>query len=369
MGIYSSNSLFKDNDVTTVTVEAQTYSESLEILETGFMIVEENEKNWNALMKAVGLQELSCLESTGEEMVYTEAAKNEFVSGVVAFFKRAFAKIKGLFEKFIAKITSLVRSDEVFVKNYEAKILEGAKNIPDTLKFKGYEFPGLDKFYLPTKDVFEVNDKLSRILSDLEISPNENYELETDKIASTIEDWENSTKEEKLDEIRGSLIPDNNGAVSSKEFSSKLKESLLGEKKELGKSYLSNASDFIKEIKEAKETKNKAKEDFEALRENINKAIKEMKNYEGEGNDEELKSVEVKAAHLVADYFKAQLAIYTKANSVHLDCLKKRNRQCKAICVKLVGYAVSQPQPKASAQNSSANYFQSEKPVTGIELV
>lgn len=373
MGIYSSNSLYKNNDVKTVTVEAQHYSDSLSIMETGYLILEENEANWNTLMKAVGLQELNCLETTGSEMVYTEAAKNEFVDGVITWFKNAFAKIKGLFDKFMAKINSLIKSDEAFVKKYEAKILDGAKNIPDSLSFKGYEFKNLLDWDFPDDKNFDINsDNVFRKCIDFvnaegEYNDDGDIEYDTEGIKKAVEQFEEQ-KKVNMEAIIGELF-DFSQKCTSKEFASKFKPYLYGEKKVLGVDYLSDAKTFIEEIKSAKTTKDEAKKDFEKLRNSINTGIKFMKKYQSNSNDKESADATTKMVHLCAGYYKDILNVYNKANSIHLKALHDYNRQCKAICVKLVSYSTIGGKEKRTSENASANYFQSEVPVGGIELV
>ena len=356
MGIYSN---IVNNSAKSVFVESQTYPDSLSILETGYLILEESERNWNTFMKAVGLQELNYFQNTNEDMVYTEANVSEFFSTAIAWFKSLFAKIKGLFDKFIAKITSIVRSDEVFVKKYKNKIIEGAKNLPDTVKFKGYEInEKLHDFKLSTDaGMTNESDPLSFICSYLSIDKKDLKDEK--KVDEAITEWKTGTLREELKATLMSLLLQGDICSDEKEFPNMLKTYFIGEKKELDKSYLSSADEFIAIISGAKQQKEAAKETFNTIKDKINKSINAIENIGKDNN-----SASVKLGKCVIEGLKDELFIDEKAYSVQLECLKKDVAQSKSICVKLIGFAASSK--KENVKEST--YFQHEKSVSGIEL-
>ena len=401
MGIYSSQALGCAR--TTVEVEPQYYSESMDIMETTFCIVAESENNWNTFMKAVGLQELAYLEAYGEEMVYTEGAVGDFFARAKDWFKKLFAKVKGLFEKFMAKIRSLISSDSSFVSKYEDKIREGAGKVPSSAEFKGYPYTNIHKFKMPSLDT-EMQSLGSRVkginpkyIDKLIDGRHSNQTGNLEQLKKDIEEL----KDEKLhidryvyDEVRGDIIAAGTGKqqrkCSSSDFVEEFTEALRGDKETFDDRYLSDYSKFVNEIRTSSESINKAKEDFNTMKDNINEAISDIEEWESKlkddrstyednvnkrANDDKMADADLKSNNMAFDYaldlakttgevMKNVLQIATTANGIHLNLMKAYRNQCKAICVKLVGFASRQ-----SSENASYNYFQSESPVSGIRLV
>lgn len=370
MGIYSSKA-FTESANNTVEVEPQLYSESMGLMETTYCILAESEANWNTFMKAVGLQELSYMESYGEEMVYTEGTASDFFTRAKDWFKRLFAKIKGLFEKFVAKIRSYISSDADFIRKYEDKIRQGAGKIPSTAEFKGYKFENIHKFMIPDSIKESTTDYSAYFPSFTAL----NNETKIDKLKEDIKEWRSKNKEEELDKKRALLLGKSDGKISSSDFMEELTDYLKGDKETFDDTYLSNNyKTFIDEIKDSKKSINTAKDEFNNIKKNINEAIREVEKHESGykdnikdetvERDKKLLDQKITIAQEMISFYKDILQIYTTANGKHLEFLKQYNRQCKAICVKLVGFANRQ-----SSENASYNYFQSERHVGGITLV
>ena len=111
--------------------------------EGALMHVYENECNYNAIMKAVGLSEMSYYQETGRELFLNEAgAFSGFIDKVKAFFRKVIEKIKSIFKKFIAAIDQYRLDNKQFVKKYSAQILR--KDLSN-FEFEGYKFSMLDK--------------------------------------------------------------------------------------------------------------------------------------------------------------------------------------------------------------------------------
>ena len=143
MGVYSHNNIgiYGRGGSYVENVEAIDVPDYLSIEECAMNIVVESEMNWNSLMRAVAVNELSCLEETGEELIYEASTGGGFLSKVKEFFVNLLAKIKGLFKKFFALIQSYTATDKDFVKKYRADLTK--INTRD-FSYKGYEFTHVD---------------------------------------------------------------------------------------------------------------------------------------------------------------------------------------------------------------------------------
>ncbi len=356
--------------------EAQIFPESMDILECTFQTLVEAEENWNIFRKAVGLNELNCLVSTGEEYIYEAGGAVSFLENAKQWFVKLFQKIKGIFEKFIAKVASFVSSDAKFVNKYEDKISEGSKKIPASTTFNGYMFEGLKKFNIKNYSGMISSDnskgdallKTIKSLNTATISAaSDNGTINDDKLKKQLEEFCNGS-EAGLKSLRGNMCGQSTG-LESGEFAKEFRDYLYGDKESLDDSYLSKYTEFIAEIKEAKQCKAKAKEDFDEIKKLINENISRLESYKqdlkdkdnSQDNDKSKKAKEnlVKYIDATINSAKEGLTVVTTANGIHLAALKDYNRQCKAICVKLVGFASRQ-----SAENASAIY-QNEYPALG----
>ena len=141
MGVYTTRGTYGVSSYVenTEIIEAPDF---LSVEECSMNIVIESEMNWNSLMRAVAVTELSCLEETGEELIYEASTGGGFLSKVKEFFVNLLAKIKGLFKKFFALIQSYTAGDKEFVKSYRATLLK--INTTD-FSYKGYEFTHVDE--------------------------------------------------------------------------------------------------------------------------------------------------------------------------------------------------------------------------------
>ena len=107
-------------------------------LEGALMHVYENECNYNALMRAVGLSEMRYYQETGKDLFVNEAgALGNFIEKAKTLFKKVIEKIAMIAKKFMAKINSYVVSDKDFVKKYEKDLL---RRDLGSMKFTGWKF-------------------------------------------------------------------------------------------------------------------------------------------------------------------------------------------------------------------------------------
>lgn len=339
-------------------------------LEGALMHVYENECNYNALMKAVGISELKYYQETGKNLFIHEAgAFSAFLDKAKAFFKKVIEKIKQIFHKFAAVMNQYTMSDKKFVKTYSKEI--NRKDISD-FTFSGYTFKGLDDAISKSTDI-DVSkydpDKFDD--ADKATLRSDGFQSDSDKINDVIE--------ERRGEWLGELTGGNHGSLDESEFRDEIKDFLYGnngEKEELEDKdidkrkilqwiegtdkAITNANKKQKECTRAIDKMIKKVEEFEKI---INKkdatyddAGMRYKEYtstidatgrtnttaEYAKSGEKISSTEQdrlqKGINNTITVMKAESNDIVIFFGMLTGALKDRNRQSKAICVKIIGY-------------------------------
>ena len=295
-------------------------------LNGALMHVYENECNYNALMRAVGLSELKYYNETGQSLFVHEAgAFKGFIEKAKAFFKKIIEKIKAIFKKFLATINSFTMKDKEFVKKYEKEILR--KDITD-LEFTGYE-------------------KLKKGFSNTGVVKIDTYT--TADIYGGKKVFEDSSDvEDEIEKRRGAII--GKGSMSESEFTNELKDMLYGDKDtfDVDSSMVRAALETIKNtnsiVKQIEKTKNMIIKEVE----DINKALdKAGTNFEKAASDlikdnvgvtnKEADSVQKNVSDMIT-INKAISNSATVALGMASQAAKDANRQARALCVKVLGY-------------------------------
>lgn len=334
-------------------------------LEGALMHVYENECNYNALMKAVGISELKYYQETGKNLFVHEAgAFSAFLDKAKAFFKKVIEKIKQIFHKFAAIMNQYTMSDKKFVKTYSKEI--NRKDISD-FTFSGYTFKGLDDAISASADIdlSEYNpDKFDSAKK--AALRGDTIQIDSDKLNDLIE--------ENRGEWLSKITKGSHGSLDESEFRDELKDFLYGnggEKEELDDKdidkrkilqwiegtdkAITDANKKQKECTRAIDKMIKKIEEFEKI---VNKkdatygdADMKYKTYEARknfakasraGKDEEISSTE--QDRLQKGINNAITAMKSESNDFVIffgmltGALRDRNRQSKAICVKIIGY-------------------------------
>lgn len=110
----------------------------------------ENEQNFNAILNAVAVQEMSYYVEHGEEMVYEAVDFKGFFETIKKAVLKAWEKIKAVFAKIFDTIEGWIRSDKKFLEKYEADIKK-ANGVE--INFNGYD---LDLSYDPIDEIASV---------------------------------------------------------------------------------------------------------------------------------------------------------------------------------------------------------------------
>ncbi len=308
------------------------------------MHVYENECNYNAIMKAVGLSELKYYQETGKDLFVHEAgAFDGFIAKVKAFFKAVIEKIKSIFKKFVAMFDQYTLNDKQFVKKYGDQLIR--KDLKD-FEFTGYKFGDFAKVENSVKMCGGIlknmlDDYLSTHKSDSDYTDSaydkSQYE-DTDKINSAKEAFRGklATESKKLDET---------------EFKDKLKELLYGDD---DKETLDNISirDQLSIIENTKDDIKKVENTQKEIEKNINDLLKVLDKLPSEirkqypyNSDKKLTDQQDKrvnnAIHNINSWYdisKSGSNDITVAFGMIIQAYKDRNRQAKAICVKALSY-------------------------------
>lgn len=110
----------------------------------------ENDQNFNAILNAVAVQEMSYYVEHGEEMVYEAVDFKGFFATIKKAVLRAWEKIKAVFKKVFDTIQSWILSDKKFLSKYEKDIMD-AEGTP--IEFKGYQ---VNLTYFPIAELKSV---------------------------------------------------------------------------------------------------------------------------------------------------------------------------------------------------------------------
>lgn len=340
MGIYSTRGIYESSvDLDAVETE-EIFEENF--TEAALRHTYEATCNLNNIMKSVGVLELSVFEETGEEMVYEAGAISGFFAKIKAAIMKIWQKIKSLFTKFFAKMQSFGKDDKAFINKYKKELLKA--DMKD-FEYKGYEFT-IDK--LKAK---EVEDNMKSIAAvklayGYGESASTNYgdgfepkQIFGDKDTSDI-----------LESVRAKAIASKSSTLDQSEFTKELfetfrngesnKETLDTKNKALDRgliiNFLVNSSTSEKGIKD----------DYKGIEKSINEIIKKLDKAENENSkiakDDDNAKIN-KQTNVLGVIRKSNeivtgcLTIIEQVEAAKMTAFNDRRKQCKAICVKLLG--------------------------------
>ena len=356
MGMFSYKSGYvSESAIDMDAIEAQPcYEENA--VDSAYRIMAENQDNWNAIMEAVGIDELAIYESTGSEIVYEAGNISGIFTKIKEFFKKLLEKIKGIFSKFMTVINSWTQSDKAFVKKYKKDLYSA--NLKD-LEFKGYKF-SLDKYSLPKL----VSEGLRASVKDKAFGGHDNIGV------ARAEEYNNKAKElrdkkeEFLDSVRGKLVygDSSDKKVDSSDFSKELFEvfrSGESEKDTLDEKDI-DISACLVTIENTEKNKKDAEKAYKEITRGISDAIKEIDDMSkgilrdtpnDDSDTNSLNSAKVSYYSALCSLGESTKSLVTVAFGAYIQAIKDNNRQCKAICVK----ALTRKQPK---NESSGSYYE-----------
>ena len=310
------------------------------------MHVYENECNYNAIMKAVGISELKYYQETGKDLFVHEAGAFEgFIAKMKAFFKAVIEKIKSIFKKFIAIFDQYRLSDKEFIKKYGNELIR--KDLKD-FEFKGYEFGDFKAIQA------KIESAATTLKSGL-ITNNKNYNVNTTDF--TIETDKVYKDSDRVNEIKekarsGIINGKYNTTMDESEFKDELTNMLYGNDGD--KDILDNISirtqlniieNTQNDIKAVEKTQKNIEKEINNLLKVLEKIPSEIRKKYSYNSSKTLTADEDKninnAIQNVSDLYDVKKSVandITIAFGMIVQAYKDRNRQAKAICVKALSY-------------------------------
>ena len=318
-------------------VEPFGFDESMSFMEMGAVTLEESTNDWNNMMRAIALTELSYVVETGQELIYEAVDFAAIKDKVVKWFKDLWAKIQGIARTAMAKFASFGKNDEAFISKYTQYFKEGYDKIPSGFSFKGYKF---------NDDIISKAPAVVKKEATAEASTAKNVSELGGKVGSDIFD----AFKRKVDQYRGRIVPGSTGDISQSQYTKALNKAFRGSE---AKVYL-NKSDIdvntlINHVSGCKTAITDTKDAESAIKDSIDSAIDAVETMASKFKDDATSTTDADAAgknRNASTYFTKYSDFLKEINqanatwfSTYISVLKERNRQSKAILVKLVGYA------------------------------
>lgn len=331
-------------------------------IEAALRICYESTVNWNRIKEACAADEITCLESTGQEMIYEGAKLDAFIDKAKAFFQNLWKKVQEMFKKVLIQFSSWFQSDKDFLNKYKKDIQKsqntkgdfGDKEI-DVYLYQYYEGKasyddlasvGLDSYIAKSKELKDMVDGDALKSKDLKELQETNKEFDKEKVT------------ELLDQIRADICGTSSNAVSAAEFKKEYIDSVRGDSSKTSEKLVNMIPKAIKFLEESAKIKTALNKLLQNCKKEIDAAIKKCESArktlnkltQGAANDENQKAGVV---HTLLgkgiDVLKSTREVLIQANGFELQCLKECSRQSKAICVKAVSYV----KPKDSTNESA----------------
>lgn len=305
------------------------------LVEDALIGIAESEENYNNIMKACAYNELVNFQENGTEYVFTEASAGGFIATAKQFFANIWQKIQALFKKFAIMIGRFVQDDKTFVEKNKATIVAGLANIPKDAKFKGYKFDGLSKWDGALRDMTtQIKIDLSTVDSHT-------------RNAGNNKPTDDYNRDEVNAKLRAELVGET-GEMTQSEFNKKLYEMFRGSDSkddiDIDNALVNDAMATLTAAKKVRENSNKAykelKKYFDKVDAALNKASANItKSYGKDGGmDTDTASNALVNLKRDIDYNKMLSSALQAGNGIYLTCLKDYSRQCKAICVRVATY-------------------------------
>lgn len=380
MGIYSNfnSSSIDDGNFTPRDLFAEC-GETATYEELALAMVAESEQNYISIMKAIAINEVNYFAQNGEEIVYEAGGVSGIFNKIKEFFKKLIEKVRQILHSFIAKLSSFASSDSSFVQKYQKEFSEKWNKIKSDYEFSGYKFTvktdaAPDRANIKggaveavaaccdssaeaavkaavgvtsLNDILNVSGDLKKILDSIRDNKDDIQEAMRGKVANVV-----------TTSFSSGTATASGSKLSASEFSKELFEKFRGGEEnkqslELKKEF--SVADIVGDVKNTDKFKKAAQKFTDAVVKGLNDEIKVLDKLEKDivkiqtGDDIKNKSGNDKTAAsnsasnvlglvseangLIKDYS----SYYVQANGIYLQAIADRNRQAKAIMVKVIG--------------------------------
>lgn len=318
------------------------------LYEDASTIYAESQNNWNKIMQAAYMEDLYIAESGSNNPTAILEAGVGFLAKVKEFLNNLMKKVKGLFDKFIAWLSSITSDDSSFVSKYKKDIIGGYGKIPDSASFKGYPFKQakgkLDQspnYTNPTSSIGDISmDGLKKEIFSSYIPSDTSKTNERVKVIL-------DNKSKLYNKWRAKLLG-KDSEIEASEFSKEVFEYYHGStSKESIDSKDFTGTELIDNIVNTNKIKKAANDSLRDCTTGIKDTIREFDDMEKEllsmdKNDRDSKtkdySKRIALVSSVSTILREFNTINATFNGYYLAALRDRNRQARSFAVKLVGY-------------------------------
>lgn len=343
-------SVYNNTSSSFADVQPYEFEEGMTIAEMGAQMIQENTENYNAIMRGIALTELSYVaENNGQELIYESVDFKAIGNAIITALKKLWAKICGIADAVVAKFNTWLKDDKKFYEKYKKKIESGKSNIPDGFKAKGYKFneTNLDADMPEPKTTSDITSLADSIKNGLR---GENIG----------EDYNSSNIDKTLDEARATLTY--SVYKEGQNYSKALHEAFYGSAEKVsltaadvsGIDYEGIITGTKKTIDAVKKARDNNKKQLDQYKKDVESACKSVPK-----DDEDSRKITTalgnmssaikKISNLEAEYFK-----------VKISALKDRNRQAKALVVKLVSFADKADYKQKFGSKNESTYYGNE---------
>ena len=218
--------------------------------ESALYVIENGEREFNNIIKTIGLKELAFTEATGTEVV-TEASVKEIKEAIVKWLTTRYEDIKNLFNKALNWIQEKIAN---FKKNISTKELAILKKKAETIKEKDkegktkvycktYEYKNLDSVLDGNGKIWSAFQKYERdiheALFNFKMAVGDDSSIEYNNMKEKLESANESLQKEIGNElgINYTLLSNNQSIIS------KLSEYIRGDEVDVTKDYIKNNLD------------------------------------------------------------------------------------------------------------------------------
>lgn len=284
MGFYSSRRAYETSEYTPnetlddiMMNESVLPTEQIDLVEASMNILMDIEENHNRFFTYMGVNELTSIEESGQEFVYTEGVLDSIFNAIKSFLSKIWEKIKALFKRFIMTIDSYTKNDKDFCTKYRKEIF--GKTLDSDFTFKGY------KWKIET-------DKVTDLMKDMGTNTSkgimDSYNADDWKNKST-DKWQKDVENfnDNYEKMRALMIKPlgiNASSLTLEEFRKELHEYFRGgesEKQELDSKEI-DVQDMFTQLMNSNQTRKEAQDAFKANKKNLDTTEKEVERIQKE---------------------------------------------------------------------------------------
>ena len=227
--------------------------------ESASYVIEYADSEYNKLFKAVGIEELAVMESTGSQIIYEGVNLKELKDKVVAFFKKVWQAIKDLYTRIIGWFIARTKEGKEKIGNLSKeeieKYLAADKSYGKVTNWNAFDFFKSETQVPLIKDAIEgidIEGKYKAIAKKYANEDGTAKEANSDEFKSEVE----KTKEEIFQTVTNKFYMKSDNVVDfKKKFSDRFKTEKIDANKEFVLKHLDEINGVVKGGKSAEKVK------------------------------------------------------------------------------------------------------------------